>query len=174
MKLTEDQTRVIARAKADPSFAAKVATLLDPPDVKGITCPGDVLAALWGQVRLEEESLFVLALNRRNQVLAIREMTVGNDAHTIVDPKQVLRWALCLGRQSCAIVLAHNHPSGDATPSMGDVEVTQRMAQACRILGIELLDHVVLTSQGTYRSLREDGLFSGSQGPTFLGYCSSR
>jgi len=87
-------------------------------------------------------------------VLHLRRLTVGNDALTIVDPRQVLRPAVQLSASS--VVVAHNHPSGDPTPSREDLEVTARLAHAARIVGVRLLDHLVLGA-GRFVSLAEQG-----------------
>lgn len=104
---------------------------------------------------LPHEELHGLFLNRRHAVMAYHVLTRGNDAHTIVDPRQVYRTAVMVG--AAAVVVAHNHPSGDPSPSVADVEVTQRLSQAGRLLGIDLLDHVIVAG-GRSRSLREEGL----------------
>lgn len=104
---------------------------------------------------LAEEELHAIFLNRRNGLLAYRCLTRGNDGHTIVDPRQVFRHALLVGSQ--AVIVAHNHPSGDPTPSAADVEVSTRLASAGRLLGVDLLDHLIISGP-LHRSLRESGL----------------
>jgi len=104
---------------------------------------------------LEEEELHGLFLNRRNTVLSYRMLTRGNDAHTIVDPRQVYRDAVRVGAH--ALIVSHNHPSGDPAPSQADVDVTHRLATAGRMLGIDLLDHIIVAGP-RHRSLREAGL----------------
>ena len=69
----------------------------------------------------------------------------GTDAACIVDPRTVLRWALTRSRCPYAIALGHNHPSGDPTPSVQDRDVTARMVQAAHTVGIDVVDHVVVT-----------------------------
>ncbi|MFH1568982.1 MAG: JAB domain-containing protein [Gemmatimonadota bacterium] len=119
----------------------------------------------------DAECLVALALDRRNGVVGCALLTRGNDAHTIVDPKQVLRWALMQGRSgAAAIIVAHNHPSGDVTPSSADVQVTARLSEACRVVGVELLDHLVIAGR-RHSSLRELGLYQPPfrQGVSFAG-----
>lgn len=93
---------------------------------------------------LPYEELHALYLDRRRRPITRRVLTRGNDAFTIVDPKQIYRPAVALG--AGAVVLAHNHPSGDPEPSSQDFEVTRRVAAAGRILGIPLVDHLVIGS----------------------------
>jgi len=107
-----------------------------------------------GLEHLEHEELHALYLDRGGRVLHLRRLTVGNDALTIVDPRQVLRPAVQLSASS--VVVAHNHPSGDPTPSREDREVTARLAHAARIVGVRLLDHLVLGA-GRFVSLAEQG-----------------
>ena len=103
----------------------------------------------------EVENLAALYLDRRNRVVGMRILSTGNMAHTIVDPQEVLRPALEL--RANAVILAHNHPSGDPSPSRADIEVTTRVTEASRILGIELLDHLVV-ARDRYTSMREQDL----------------
>ncbi len=107
---------------------------------------------------LDHEELHALYLDRRGRLLARRKLTQGNDGYTIVDPRQVLRPAVQLG--ACGVIVAHNHPSGDPTPSDGDRSCTWRLAAASELLGVRLLDHLVL-GHGTYVSLAEEGELEG-------------
>lgn len=107
---------------------------------------------------LAYEELHALYLDRRNRPLAVRVLTRGSDAYTVVDPRQVYRVAVRLG--AAAVILAHNHPSGDATPSVQDVDVTRRVVQAGRVLGVKLLDHFVVGSWTV--SMAEEGLVDSS------------
>jgi DNA repair protein RadC len=92
----------------------------------------------------EDERLAVMGLDRRRKFVAVEVLTVGSDGFTVVEPRQVYRWALRQIRPVSAILIAHNHPSGDATPSSQDQEVTRRVAAVGRLLGIPLLDHLVI------------------------------
>lgn len=101
-----------------------------------------------------EEELHGLYLGARGKVLMHRCLTRGSDRHTVVDPRQVFRPAI--ERGAVSVIVAHNHPSGDPTPSAADREVTHRLAQAGRVLGVALLDHIVVSSEG-FTSLAEAG-----------------
>ncbi len=103
---------------------------------------------------LVDEELHALFLDHRRQLLAHRALTRGSDAFTVVDPRQVFR--LAVGCRASAIILAHNHPSGDPTPSRQDEEVTRRVVRAGRTLGIPLLDHLVVAGP-RYVSLAQAG-----------------
>jgi DNA repair protein RadC len=104
--------------------------------------------------RLEAEELRVLLLNTKNVVGAMRTVYVGNLAGSAVRVGEVFRDAV--REQAAAIVVVHNHPSGDPTPSGDDLRITAELAEAGRLLDIELLDHVVIGRQ-SWVSLRSLG-----------------
>lgn len=121
-----------------------------------IGSPGDAARAfLPGMVGLDVEELHAIYVDRRHRLLAVRRLTRGSDQFTVVDPRQVFRHALAL--QAAAVVIAHNHPSGDPTPSAADEEVTRRVAAAGQVLGVPLLDHLVIVDGG-WRSFAEMGV----------------
>ena len=91
----------------------------------------------------------------KNKVLAIRTASIGDLSSSIVHPREVFKDAVVASAAS--IIVAHNHPSGDPTPSAEDVTVTKRLIQAGEIMGIDLLDHIVL-GDGDFVSLKERGL----------------
>ncbi len=103
---------------------------------------------------LEHEELHALYMTRRNVVVALRPLTRGSDIQTIMDPRQVFRPAVQCG--AAGVIIAHNHPSGDPTPSSTDISATHRLAAAGRVLGVELLDHLILGS-GRFVSLSQEG-----------------
>lgn len=106
-----------------------------------------------------DEELHALYLDRRRRPLAQRALTRGSDGFTVVDPRQVYRVAVRLG--ASGVILAHNHPSGDPTPSAQDIDVTERVARAGRVLGVPLLDHLVVGH--TVVSMAERGLVPGGR-----------
>ena len=118
-----------------------------PQDVANLLTPGMAL--------LDQESLRVLLLNTRNQVLSIPEVYRGNVNSAVIRASEVLRDAV---RENCpALIIVHNHPSGDPTPSDEDVRVTKQLVEAGKLLDIEVLDHIVI-AQGGFVSLKERGL----------------
>lgn len=90
----------------------------------------------------ETERLAVVFLNTRLRVIATEVLSIGGTQHTVVEPRVIFRRALLLGAH--AIVIAHNHPSGDPEPSTPDIEVTKSVAASGKMLGITLLDHIVI------------------------------
>lgn len=113
----------------------------------------------WPLLRgLDHEALAVMALNRRHKVLNVEILTSGNDAFTIVCPRQIFRWALKQGRSGAsAVILAHNHPSEDPEPSPQDLKITKVVAAAGKVVGIKVLDHLVMTD-AEFRSIAALGL----------------
>jgi DNA repair protein RadC len=91
---------------------------------------------------LAHEELHALYLDRRHRPIAHRVLTRGSDGFTVVDPRQIYRPAIQVG--AVGVILAHNHPSGDPTPSPQDLEVTRRVQRAGHIIGIPLVDHLVI------------------------------
>jgi DNA repair protein RadC len=92
---------------------------------------------------LEVEELHAVYVDRRQQILACMLISRGGSAATIVEPRQVFRPAIQAG--AAALILVHNHPSGDPQPSHEDVIVTERIARLGQLLGIPLLDHLIIT-----------------------------
>ena len=124
-----------------------------PARMPTVNCPQDVHNLLGPEMgALAQEQLRVLLLNTRNQVLGQRIVYQGNVNSSIVRPAEVLRTAVIESAPS--IIIAHNHPSGDPTPSPEDVSITRELVQAGKLLGIDLLDHVVIGAD-RWASLKE-------------------
>ncbi|MGE5560635.1 MAG: RadC family protein [Chloroflexota bacterium] len=120
-----------------------------------IKSPRDVSDLLMSDMRyLEKEQFRVLLLNTKNQVLAVEVVSLGDLTSAIVHPREVFKEAV--RRAAAAVILVHNHPSGDPSPSREDFDVTKRVTEAGKILGIEVLDHIVI-GDNRYISLREHG-----------------
>jgi DNA repair protein RadC len=96
-----------------------------------------------------------LYLDKRNNLIADEVLAEGTVDHTPVYPREVLRRAIELNATGC--VLVHNHPSGDATPSRADIDMTKQVIEVCGLLGIAVHDHVIVTRDG-HSSLRGLGL----------------
>lgn len=142
---------------ADPDLAERIVRAFGARPTAAVTVPEHAAAIVRPYLAgREEEALVCVALDRRRRVVDVAVLTVGSAGYTIVDPAQVYRWALTRKRPVNAIILAHNHPSGDPTPSTQDVDVTARVASAGRTLGVPLLDHLVVTDTD-HVSLAERG-----------------
>ena len=117
--------------------------------------PADVFRHFHARLRDARHERFLLVLlDGRHRMLREVVISQGTLTASLVHPREVFRPAL--RDAAAAVVLVHNHPSGDPTPSREDREITQRLAEAGELLGIPVLDHVVVAERG-YASLREDG-----------------
>lgn len=155
-------------AARDPETAARLARMLtEAPQGGGIRTPQDAISILVPHLAGHEvEHVAVIAVDRRLRVLDVARLSSGTDGAAIVDPRTILRWALTRPRSGAyGIVLAHNHPSGDPTPSREDIGVTAKLAQACAAVGILLLDHLVVVDD-PYAGLRASSLVEMGHVPT--------
>ena len=130
---------------------------LAPEERVVINAPQDVANLVMAEMApLEQEHLKVLLLNTKNEVLSIDEIYVGNVNSSVVRPAEVIRPAVRDNAPS--VIVVHNHPSGDPTPSTEDVSVTRALVAAGELLGVEVLDHLVVGNGNRYVSLKEKRL----------------
>lgn len=126
-------------------------------DRPAVNTPEDVYALVAPQLRgADREHFWALALNTKNRLLRMFEVSVGSLNASIVHPRELFKEAVRISAAS--IVVVHNHPSGDPTPSGADIQLTRRLSKAGDVLGIDLLDHVVVGDGGEHASLKELGL----------------
>ena len=130
---------------------------LAPEERAQISCPQDAANLVSAEMGLlAQENLVTLLLNTRNQVVARRTIYIGTVNSSAVRPAEVMRPAV---RENAPfIIVVHNHPSGDPTPSPEDVAVTRDLIAAGKLMDIELLDHLVIGQGGTFTSLKEKRL----------------
>lgn len=129
---------------------------INEKDLDAIRCPDDVVHLLMGEMRyLDKEHLKVVLLNVKNQVLSVEDVSIGSLNSSIVHPREVFKTAI--RRSSGSVILVHNHPSGDPTPSREDINVTKRIVESGALLGIPVLDHIII-GDGKYISLKEKNL----------------
>ena len=120
------------------------------------TRPSDVAYFLMPELSgLPQEHFKCLFLNRKNKLIYDRTLFVGTSGESLVDPATIMREALM--HNAASIILSHNHPSGDPTPSRNDIEITNRLMEAGRLLGIEVHDHIII-GKDSFVSLAEKGL----------------
>ena len=125
------------------------------------TSAGHVADLLMPGMRyLEKEEFRAVFLDTRNRVIDTATISVGTLNSSIVHPREVFRAAIKAG--SASVILVHNHPSGDPSPSPEDLAITKRLVRAGAMLGIEVLDHIII-GDNVYVSLREKGLLGSSQ-----------
>ena len=119
--------------------------------------PGAAAALLMEDMRsLKKEHMKAILLNTKCSVISIEEISIGSLNSSLVHPREVFIPAI--KKSSASIILAHNHPSGDPTPSSDDIHVTKRIFEAGKLIGIELVDHIII-GDGKYISLKEKNLF---------------
>jgi len=143
-----------------PAKAGQLAAALElarrlgrPPHLR-VTGPADLVPRLLHWTDRPQEVFLTVTLNGAQEVLGIRPITVGLLNRTLIHPREV--FAPALEERAASIILAHTHPSGALEPSREDREATSRLGQAGRLLGVEVLDHLIL-SAGGYYSFRENG-----------------
>ena len=103
---------------------------------------------------LNHEEMWVLLLSRNNQVIKLEKVSEGGFSGTVVDPKRIFHSAL--QHKASQLILAHNHPSGNLTPSAEDIRVTEKLIQAGRVLELQVLDHLIVT-ESSYYSFADEG-----------------
>lgn len=124
------------------------------PEMSTIRSPEDGAKVLnW--LRYEKQEHFVaLYLDTKNQVISQKTLFKGSLNASIVHPREVFKYAL--KNSSASIIVGHNHPSGNASPSPEDIDVTKRLVEAGRLMGIDVLDHIII-GDGSHISLKEKG-----------------
>jgi len=103
----------------------------------------------------QQEYFITITLDGANHVIEKRVISIGTVNQSLVHPREVFSPALC--ERATSIILAHNHPSGELSPSVEDINITQRLGESAKLLGIELLDHVIVSKNG-YFSFNDEGL----------------
>ncbi|WP_404456962.1 DNA repair protein RadC (plasmid) [Virgibacillus necropolis] len=104
----------------------------------------------------DREVFFVMCLNTKNHVIAVHRAHVGSINASVVHPREVFKAAIL--NNSASIIVAHQHPSGDPAPSQEDIHVTKRLVESGKMIGIEVLDHIILGGAASrFTSLKEKG-----------------
>jgi len=131
---------------------AKAATILAAVELG----PADAASYVMPRFRFERREHFaVLLLNAKNHILALKTISVGTLTSSVVHPREVFQAAI--EQSAAAVILVHNHPSGDPAPSGEDLAVTRRMVEAGEIMDIPVLDHVIV-GYDKFISLKEEGM----------------
>jgi len=119
-----------------------------------IRSPQDVVKLLGHLVDKKQEYLICITLNGAHEVIRSRTVTIGTANSTIAHPREI--YSCAIKDHACAIIVAHNHPSGNCEPSQEDRQATRRIHEAGEVLGIKLLDHIIFARSGHY-SFKESG-----------------
>jgi DNA repair protein RadC len=131
---------------------------LEPPDLVSfdIKNPEAVVKAIRASIQVKAKEHFkLLLLNSRNRVIGISNISTGTLTTSLVHPREVFKEAIT--HSAASVVLAHNHPSGDPEPSEDDLKITKKLVESGKILGIEVIDHIIIGKNSFY-SFREKGL----------------
>ncbi|MBI2121991.1 MAG: DNA repair protein RadC [Candidatus Sungbacteria bacterium] len=149
----------IDSAKATTLLAAfelaKRALEVNDTNLPTIVTPKDVVAQLAELRNNKKEHFIALYLNARNQLVHKETISMGTLNANLVHPREVFEPAL--KHSAASIMVAHNHPSGDSKPSEDDLEITKRLVEAGKLMGIEAVDHIIIT-KNTYLSFRGERL----------------
>lgn len=142
-----------ARLLAASELARRAAYRAAAMRVEPILTPRDAALVLMATSTGPLEKLSAIYLDNKSRPISVVTISVGSDKLTIVDPREIFR--IGVEQRANACILAHQHPSGDPTPSTQDIMVTERVGQAGNLLGIPLIDHIVLGGEGKFLSIRE-------------------
>ena len=128
----------------------------NPYRITGSRDTYDYLKRIWPEIAYRE-SFFILCLNRCNEVIGFYKVSTGGVSGTVADPKIIFQVAL--GCHASSIILAHNHPSGNLTPSQADRDLTRKLREAGKALDCPVLDHIIMTPMPAhYFSFADDGI----------------
>jgi DNA repair protein RadC len=123
-----------------------------PEDVKNIMV---AILNCEDEIERDKEHFWTIGLNTKNVIKYIDLISLGTATESIVHPRETFRRAIIGGVSSVMII--HNHPSGEITPSKDDIKTTNRLVEAGKIIGIGLMDHIIITQDGDFISFKEDG-----------------
>jgi DNA repair protein RadC len=124
------------------------------PKMRNSACVAQILQEYLKDT--DREHFVVFFLDQKNRLNGLHTVSIGSMTASIVHPREVFKAAILA--QAAAIVCGHNHPSGDILPSREDRAITTRLLQAGKLLGIELMDHVIIGTPGVYFSFADEGL----------------
>jgi len=128
--------------------------------IKNAEDAAELFFEVWDRSTIEHvEEVKMIMLNRANRVLGVAHLTRGGLNGSIIDTRVILQYAI--KANAAAVILAHNHPSGNLGASEADKRITRNVREALKLMDIELLDHLVLTYEEKYSTIETDGLGSG-------------
>jgi len=135
-------------------LARRLETFVEEPKRK-VRSPKDVYTMMYPKMREQKKEKFItLYLDTKNQILKEETVSIGSLNASIVHPREVFKSALL--ESSASVIMIHNHPSGDPSPSREDIMVTEKLVEGGKLLGIDVLDHIII-GDGKYVSLKDEG-----------------
>lgn len=121
-----------------------------------VNSPEDAAELVMEDMRyFKKEHLKVIFLNTKNIVIDVKDLSIGSLNSSIVHPREIFSEAI--RKSSASIIICHNHPSGDPAPSQEDINITKRLLEVGKIIGIDLIDHIII-GDGNFVSLKEKGI----------------
>lgn len=148
-------TAKAAQVKAALELGKRLKTFKDNQNIY-IKAPNDAAEMIMEEMRyLKKEYLKLIMLNIKNMVISVKDISVGSLNSSIVHPREIFLEAIKFS--SSSIIICHNHPSGDPSPSQEDINITKRIKEAGHIIGIELIDHIII-GDGVFISLKEKNI----------------
>lgn len=130
--------------------------LADKPEQKQVSSSADAYEYIAPYLQDKKvEEFWVMLFNRRNHLIDLKMISLGGVSSTVVDAKVVFKYAL--DQLASGLILVHNHPSGNKKPGQSDITLTKKLAEASKLLDVDLLDHLILTDHD-YFSFRDEGM----------------
>jgi DNA repair protein RadC len=159
------ENKYLGLAKAARIYAVREITnrykSVSSREISRIKAPSDaydyIKSSFFGK---EKEHLYLLSLNSRNVIIKKDLISVGTVNETLIQPREIIRTAIM--SNAVSIILAHNHPSNEPTPSLEDIDVTTRLQDACKSVGITFVDHIIIC-ENSYSSMRAQNLLRGGE-----------
>lgn len=142
--------------KIKAAFELGKRALNEKLNLKKISHPKDIFDLLKNEIGTKKKEYFkLICLNTRNQIIAIENISIGTLNTALAHPREIFHSAI--KNLANSIIVVHNHPSGDPSPSTQDIEITKKLKKAGDLLGIELTDHIIITKDN-YFSFKQRGL----------------
>ena len=146
-----------AQIKAASELARRIESNMDASQKPVIKTPENVVELVKSGLRgHKKEHFLVIMLDTRSRLIKVSEVSVGSLDSSIVHPREVFREAI--SASAASVIFAHNHPSGDTTPSDDDIKLTKRLEQAGELMGIDVLDHIIIGGD-SYQSMKRQGIY---------------
>ncbi|MGA2669767.1 MAG: DNA repair protein RadC [Ignavibacteria bacterium] len=124
--------------------------------LRPVTSPGDIVELIKSKIiNYSREQFLVVSFDTRNRILGTDSISTGTLTASLVHPRETFESAI--RKHAASIIISHNHPSGDTEPSEEDMKITKRLSEAGKVMGIEVLDHIIVTKNG-YFSFKEKGM----------------
>jgi DNA repair protein RadC len=128
-----------------------------PSTEQRLRCSADAARLLWAYLDgVDREHFVIVLLDQKNQVIGINTVSMGSLRAGVVHPREVFKPAILAN--AATLICGHNHPSGDTVPSQEDRLITTRLVSAGKLLGINVVDHIIIGSAGKYFSFADEGL----------------